>query len=74
MKGKNSFRYNGLVHRKTVGVTVRNDTEGGKLVLTTRRQAGKKTTKKNFSYFGRNFYNYMISHFLVKVASSRQRA
>ena len=39
MKGKNSFRYNGLVNRKTVGVELTNDRKG--LVLTTRNQSGK---------------------------------
>jgi len=38
LKGKNSFRFNGLVHNKTVGVSASSDKKG--IVLTTRNQSG----------------------------------
>ncbi len=38
LKGKNSYRFNGLVHQKTVGVTAASDKKG--VVLVTRNQSG----------------------------------
>lgn len=39
LKGRNSFRYNGLVHKKTVGVEVPKDGKG--VVLVTKNNTGK---------------------------------
>ncbi len=39
MKGKNSFRFNGLVHEKTVGINLSADKKG--IVLSTKKQSGK---------------------------------
>ena len=38
MKGKNSFRFNGLVHKKSVGVDLTSDKKG--LVLSTQKRTG----------------------------------
>ena len=54
MKGKNSFRFNGLVHNKTVGVSATSDKKG--VVLTTRNQSGKLTVEK-FIFFLRKTKN-----------------
>ena len=43
LKGKNSFRFNGLVHNKTVGVSATSDKKG--VVLSTRNQSGKLILK-----------------------------
>ena len=45
MKGKNSFRFNGLVHSKTVAVEPSADKKG--VVLTTRKQSGRNKPGKN---------------------------
>jgi large subunit ribosomal protein L28e len=42
LKGKNSYRFSGLVHRKAVGVEPTKDNTG--IVLTTRKQTGNLVT------------------------------
>ena len=39
MKSRNSFRYNGLIHKRTVGIETTKDNKG--LVLTTRNPRGR---------------------------------
>merc|ERR1712127_1138658 len=46
LKGKNSFRYNGLVHSKSVGVNVAPSSEGSKVLFTTTRVAGSYKPNK----------------------------
>merc|ERR1712029_730548 len=45
LKSKNSFRYNGFIHRKTVGVESAKDGKG--VVLVTRRSKGARRPGKN---------------------------
>jgi large subunit ribosomal protein L28e len=45
--GRNSFRYNGLVHDKTVGVAPTADKKG--LVLTTRKQTARNKPAKSLN-------------------------
>jgi len=47
LKGKNSFRHNGLIHKKTVGVTVSADNKG--IVLTTRKQTARHRPGKSLN-------------------------
>merc|ERR1712200_246923 len=42
LKAKNSFRYNGLVHKKVVGI----DMEDGKVTLTTKNTKGQNKPAK----------------------------
>nr|ABW23183.1 ribosomal protein rpl28 [Arenicola marina] len=45
LKNKNSFRYNGLIHKQTVGVEAAEDGKG--VVLVTRKNAGFRNPGKN---------------------------
>ena len=45
LKSKNSFRFNGLVHRKTVGVQPAADGKGVVVVL--KKRAGKQELPRN---------------------------
>ena len=47
LKGKNSFRYNGLVHEKTVGVNLSADKKS--VVLTTKKQTAKLRPAKSLN-------------------------
>ncbi|KAJ8321282.1 hypothetical protein KUTeg_001140 [Tegillarca granosa] len=47
LKGRNSFRFNGLVHKKTVGVEVPKDGKG--VVLVTKNNAGLSKPAKTFT-------------------------
>ncbi|XP_019619081.1 PREDICTED: 60S ribosomal protein L28-like [Branchiostoma belcheri] len=47
LKAKNSYRYNGLVHKKTVGVEAAPDGKG--VVLVTRKQRGLRKPAKGTS-------------------------
>merc|ERR1719242_2517554 len=47
LKSKNSFRYNGLIHRKTVGVEPAKDGKG--VVLVTRKSKGSRRPGKNIT-------------------------
>ncbi|KAJ8321268.1 hypothetical protein KUTeg_001126 [Tegillarca granosa] len=46
-RGRNSFRFNGLVHKKTVGVEVPKDGKG--VVLVTKNNAGLSKPAKTFT-------------------------
>jgi len=45
LKGKNSFRFSGIVHRKTIGVEVSADKKG--IVLVTKKQTGRQRPAQN---------------------------
>merc|ERR1712002_933076 len=45
LKNKNSFRYNGFIHRKTVGVEPAKDGKG--VVVVTRKSKGMRRPSKN---------------------------
>ncbi|XP_064649419.1 large ribosomal subunit protein eL28-like [Lineus longissimus] len=47
LTGRNSFRYNGLVHKKTVGVEACSDGKG--VVVVTRKSTGARKPSKSFS-------------------------
>ncbi|XP_064616396.1 large ribosomal subunit protein eL28-like [Liolophura sinensis] len=47
LKNRNSFRYNGLIHKKTVGVEPAKDGKG--VVLVTRNSRGWRKPNKNFT-------------------------
>merc|ERR1712121_450500 len=47
LKGKNSFRYNGIIHRKTVGVEPARDGKG--VVLVTRKSKGMRKPAKSLT-------------------------
>lgn len=47
LKSKNSFRYNGLIHRKTVGIEPAKDGKG--VVLVTRKSRGLSKPSKAFT-------------------------
>ena len=47
VKGKNSYRFNGLVHKKTVGVEATSDKKG--VVLTTRKQSFRNKPAKSLN-------------------------
>lgn len=64
LKGKNSYRFNGLVHDKTVGVTAAADKKG--VVLTTRNQSGYIFNNIQYSRL------YYVNKFLFKWLRSQQ--
>ncbi|BFZ05596.1 hypothetical protein BsWGS_08635 [Bradybaena similaris] len=47
LKGRNSFRYNGLIHRKTVGIEPVKDGKG--VVLVTRKSKGLRKPSKTLT-------------------------
>jgi len=47
LKGKNSFRYNGLIHNKTVGIEATADKKG--VVLVTKKQTGRQRPVKSYN-------------------------
>merc|ERR1712032_1012081 len=49
LKCKNSFRYNGFIHRKTVGIESAKDGKG--VVLVTRKSKGARRPGKNITRF-----------------------
>ncbi|MGH0124390.1 UNVERIFIED_CONTAM: hypothetical protein FKN15_036933 [Acipenser sinensis] len=65
LKSKNSFRFNGLVHRKTVGVEPAADGKGVVVVL--KKRAGFDRSHKGWSFQeSTRSFNYPIDSWMIK--------
>jgi large subunit ribosomal protein L28e len=74
LKGKNSFRFNGLVHNRTVGVVPSDDKKG--IVLTTKKHSYRNKPGKNSNkvvFLNSSGPRRVLSKIRTSLRSSRYR-